>query len=262
MAEVLDEETVRAMVHLLGDVAALAGTHAKKKIFLMNGLCNLIGACKWAWALVCDFTADRPPVAVDFLHGGFSEENFAYLLRACEHPGTGRTNAALIREFREGQAHLTRRREQIDPDNQCARLPELARLWEKADVGAVIMSVRSIGANSQSLIGVYRGTGKPRFTPRESRIAHIILSEVGWLHEQGWPEHPHSTVPKLSPRQRMTLNLLIDGRSRKEIASHLEISINTVAGYVKDLYRHFKVNSHVDLMNRFHKGDGGDCSPG
>lgn len=256
-ADLLAENDVRAMVRLVGSVAG-PGDHAVKKQSLMRGLCDLIGAKKWAWALSCNFAADRPPVYVGFLHRGFSKEEFACFLRACEHPDTQQTNGRLIEEFRRRQTHLTRRQEEIDPENRYADLPELRGLWERADVGAVIMSLRPIGVNGQSLIGVYRSVGAPPFTPRESRMAHIILSEVGWLHEQGWPEEHSSHVPRLSPRQRVTLNLLLDGQSRKEIADHLAISVNTVSGYVKDVYRHFGAQSHAELMSRFQSGDGGD----
>ena len=47
------------------------------------------------------------------------------------------------------------------------------------------------------------------------------------------------------------LNLLLDGRDRKQIADQMGISENTVSGYAKDVYRHFDVNSHVELMRKF-----------
>ena len=65
-------------------------------------------------------------------------------------------------------------------------------------------------------------------------------------------------MPRLTPRARVVLNMLLDGRSRKGIAGHLGIRENTVAGYQKDIYRHFQVNSHAALMRRFQTGDGGD----
>ena len=49
----------------------------------------------------------------------------------------------------------------------------------------------------------------------------------------------------------MVLNLLLDGLGRKKIAQHLEITENTVAGYVKDIYNHFGVRSQPELMQKF-----------
>lgn len=73
-------------------------------------------------------------------------------------------------------------------------------------------------------------------------MAHIVLSEVPWLHEHGWPEGRGATVPNLSlARRQLVLNLLLEVRSRKPIASALSISENTVATYQKDIYGHFGV---------------------
>jgi DNA-binding CsgD family transcriptional regulator len=120
------------------------------------------------------------------------------------------------------------------------------------------MSMRPLDATSGSMTGLYRAHGKPEFTPREVRIAHIIYTEVAWLHEQGWPEDRGSSVPHLSRRQRLTLNLLTHGQSRKQIAANMKISIHTAQGYIKDVYRLFHVNSQTELMNRFHQGNGSD----
>jgi DNA-binding CsgD family transcriptional regulator len=83
------------------------------------------------------------------------------------------------------------------------------------------------------------------------QIAHIILSEVPWLHLADWPEDRGAKVPTLFPKQRIVFNLLLDGRDRKTIAAHMAISENTVAGYARDIYRHFGVNSQPRLIRRF-----------
>lgn len=67
-----------------------------------------------------------------------------------------------------------------------------------------------------------------------------------------------ASVPNLSSQRLLVLNLLLEGRTRKEIAATLSLSVNTVATYQKSIYLHFGVNSHASLMHRFHHGDGGD----
>ncbi len=59
-------------------------------------------------------------------------------------------------------------------------------------------------------------------------------------------------------RQRLALELLLHGHSRKSIAENMQISINTVSGYIRDIYRFFKVTSQPQLVRRFFQGDGGD----
>ncbi len=57
--------------------------------------------------------------------------------------------------------------------------------------------------------------------------------------------------PPLARRQRQTLELLLDGKSEKEIASGLSISKNTVHVYVKNLYKRFGVSSRAELLARW-----------
>jgi len=254
---VLEQADVRAMVRLVGEVAAVEGDIVAKKHFLMGGLCELIGASSWAWALVCSFAPGEVPAYVGHLHGGFTEAEFAKFLQACEHPDMGRLNGALTREFEATSRHLTRLRQQLDPEGFFYR-SESFPLWTEAGVDAVIMSVRPLPRGGQSMIGTYRRPREPLFTEREARIAHIVLSEIGWLHELGLPQDRGTGVPDLSPRRRVTLYLLLEGQSRKQIADHMEISVHTVGDYIKEVYRHFGVRSQAELMRRFLQGDGGD----
>jgi len=120
------------------------------------------------------------------------------------------------------------------------------------------MSARHLDGDSGSTIGLYRRVRESHFTDKESRIAHIVLSKVAWLHEMGWPEDRGATVPSLYRKQRIVLNLLLEGFDRKTIADQFQISIHTVGGYCKEIYSHFLVSSQSALMARFYQGNGGD----
>lgn len=254
---VLNETDVRAMVRLIGDIAAIPGGCNDKKRSLMEGLRLLIDADCWVWCLVADPTLDTPPVLVNFTHGGFDDDRFARFLEASQHPGSAPFTAPIVEAVSTRRTHQTRLRQQLVTTEDFRHSPAY-EAWSRAGIGPVLLSIRPLADACQSAIGLYRNPDRPLFTPREARIAHIILSEISWLHELGWPEDRGATVPRLSPRQRLILNLLLEGRSRKHIASHLDISENTVAGYVKEIYRHFTVKSHAELLARFFQGDGGD----
>ncbi len=60
--------------------------------------------------------------------------------------------------------------------------------------------------------------------------------------------------PHLSPRKRVTLDLLLHGHSRAEIADRLKISAHTAGGYVKEVFTHFGVHTHVELIAGFYHG--------
>jgi DNA-binding CsgD family transcriptional regulator len=257
----LSEPDVRAIVRLLGEVAALQGDHAAKKRFLMDGLCALIDADFWVWGLASQFEPGKPPVYIGGTLGGFSEESIAKYLVAVEAPVTHRLTIEPITELHHKKNHLTRTLGQLSNQSQGHWndwSDPGAVLWQDAGIGSVIVSFRSIEESSVSSVGIYRKFSSDAFSERDGRIAHIILSEVPWLHEMGWPDDRAVSVPKLSPRKRLILELLLQCCSRKQIASDLAITENTLSGYIKEIYRHFSVQSHPELLRKFYQGNGGD----
>ena len=66
----------------------------------------------------------------------------------------------------------------------------------------------------------------------------------------------------LPPSLRRTLDRLLAGESRKEMARSLCLSRHTVDGYVKDLYRRLGVGSHAELLAAWMgRTNGGARSP-
>jgi len=130
--------------------------------------------------------------------------------------------------------------------------------WARANIGTLLISQRPMDGGGISGVAVYRELGKPQFNEREGRIAHIILTEVPWLHFRAFPDRESQDITRLYPRHRTILNLLTEGWGRKQIADHLSLSINTVHGYSKVIFKHFGVHSQAELIARLTKGDGGD----
>ncbi len=252
----LTEDDVRDIVRLLADVIAVVGGIADKRRLLMDGLCGLIDATSWAWCMA-EFDPDKPPSFIGFEHGGWGEERFGRYLEAMNHPDMEEVTRPSSIELRKKATQLTRTLRQMDP----AMLLEnsgAGEFWKRADIGTLLISQRPMGGGGISGVAVYRTYGQPHFSEREARIAHIVLSEVPWLHFQSFPDQPSQEITRLYPRHRTVLNLLCEGWSRKKIANHLGLSINTVHGYVKVIFAHFGVHSQPDLIARLTKGDGGD----
>jgi DNA-binding NarL/FixJ family response regulator len=68
------------------------------------------------------------------------------------------------------------------------------------------------------------------------------------------PVPPPQTDPRLddlSPRQRETLDYLLQGRSVKEAARAMHLSPHTVHLHVTALYKKFDVHSRAELLARF-----------
>ena len=245
----ITETEARAMMRLVADVTGLHADHAKAKRCLMDGLCRLIGADRWLWALT-HLGPGGANTHLFFQYGGFSEQEFSHLAQAADHPDLAVLMAPFSEELAARRTHLTKLRQEMDPSDNFATT-EVEEFFLKAGVRPLMLSALPLNERCQSFIAIYREKHRQEFTEREKRITHILLTEVTWLHGLGWPEDMGMSVPNLPPRHRTVLNLLLDGHSRKEIAIRLGISIHTVSDYVKQIYAAFGVQSHAELIRRF-----------
>jgi len=253
----LGDGDVRAMVRLLAEVAAETGSVNRKRERLMEGLCRLIDAQAWLWAAAPSLVPGEQPVYLYHQMGGLPPEQITQYLLAVEHPDTGEMTTPFALELQAAGTHLTRLRQQIISDERFNSSPA-RHLWAKAGLGPLILSFRPLDQGALSTIGVYRKLEAPPFTPRESKIVHIVLSEVDWLHVDGLPVEESRSLPALSPRCRMVFTQLLHGHSRKKIAADLGLSVHTVNDYIKTLFTHFGVRSTPELLARFRLGDGHD----
>ena len=254
---VLSEADVRAMVRLLGENCALDGNINDKRRHLMAGLCRLVKSDAWVWGQAAEMNPNRLPVYIGLIYDGFSEDSFARFLTVQTHPDMTWITAPICRDLQETKKHLTRTLERLVSPSRFAAC-EVNALWRKSGVFPRIVTFYPLPDGIISAMGLYRQCDREPCTEREAKMVHIVTSEVPWLHVHESPEAVLTTVPRLPVRQRLALELLLQGHSRKTIAEDMDISINTVSGYVRDIYRFFGVTSQSQLVRRFFRGDGGD----
>jgi len=207
--QMVAEADLRAIVRLLGEVAALPGGIFEKKTWLLDGLCDFTGAVEWRWALF------------SVLPDGLS--CFASVRRRI---GEKQSPALALMDTASGF--------------QGASLP--------AD-GATHDMVfrRNLDQGTESHIALCREPEQKEFSSREIQLASLVLEEIPWLHWREWKTR-QPLRPKLSPRLQWTMDLLLLGLGRKEIASQIGISEGTVSGYMRELYQQYGVNSQAELM--------------
>lgn len=250
------------MVRLLADVAILGGDYAAKKRALMDGLCKLLEADGWLWSMTrVDLNRDAP-MSLGILHGGLTDEQVAGWIEMSHdlaHPPP--EHDPLTAEVRRGH-HFTRSRDQLVDDRTWYNHPSVKRYRLQRGIDHFLYSIYPLDEPGViSGVGFYRRCGRTAFNGRQRRIAHIVLSEVAWLHYADLPQDHGSGVSDLSPRQRVVFVMLLEGRTRKEIAELLHISTHTAHDHTKAVYRHFAVSSQVQLIRRFKSGDGSDLVP-
>jgi len=209
------EADMRVIVRLLGETAALPGGLMNKKCYLLDGLCDIAGACEWTWAL---FGIGKKSGSKGFLRRKIG------------------TSFDLPQELLES-----------------AFSPVQAESFPQAAAPHVILSRRTLDADTESQIVLGRDANDPPYTNRELHLASLVLDEIPWLHWREWKNN-HPLLPKLSPRLQWTMDLLLLGLARKEIAGQMGISEGTVSGYIREIYQQFGVNSQAELMRtRLHK---------
>ncbi len=255
MNDGLSSQDARAIVRLLGEVCELPNDHAAKKRYLMEGLCSMVDADFWAWVLAAELEPGKFPVYVGFLSGGFTEAGLAEFLQIQAHPDMVKWTNPLATELRITGRHVTRNvQDQFSYDDFLAS--EAGQWWSRTGIEPRCIAFHPLKDGSATGVGLYRKTGRPLFTEREARIMHILLTEVPWLHDLGWPGDRCVKIPSLSRRCWLVHEMLLQSYSRSQIASHLDLSVHTVNDYVKRIFGHLGVHSQSELIGRFYRGNG------
>ena len=76
----------------------------------------------------------------------------------------------------------------------------------------------------------------------------IARQVVRHFNQQG---HRDAELPRLSPREREVLELMARGAAYKEIATHLDLGIETIRMYVKHIYTKLHVHSRSEAVAKF-----------
>src|SRR4051794_21182049 len=214
----LAEEDVRAMVRLLADVAVVEGGFAEQKHAVMRGLQKLVDADGWLWSVTAIEADTHTPICTGLMHSGLSEDQLAGWLEASQSNCPPPEDEPCFKLTCEGK-HFTRTRQQLVPDEEWYSHPAVIRHRLRRGLDHFLYSVYPLKtADMCSAIGFFRHTGREPFTDRESRIAHILLSEVEWLHYAELPSERQRKVPELSPRERIVLIMLIEAHDKDRIA--------------------------------------------
>jgi DNA-binding CsgD family transcriptional regulator len=257
----IPETEVRQIVRLLSEVAVLNGDHAQKKRALMNGLQKLVDADGWLWSMTRVDYQTKTPISVGLIHQGLSDKQLMGWLEASQTPSCPPPEDAPLSDITRTGQHFTRTRQQVVSDEDWYSHPAVIKHRLAVGLDHFLYSVYPLDEpDMYSAIGLFRFRGREAFTPLEAKIAHILLSEVKWLHFAELPRDEGRYVPKLTPRQRVVLIMLIEARDKDEIARLLHISPHTAKDHIKAVYQHFEVSSQLELIRRFRFGDGGDGS--
>ena len=255
------ETDVRAMVRLLCRVADATGERIARKRLLMQGMAELIRADRWSWIVARADSRHHNPGVVEFLHEGFTDEEYGHYVAMMQDRRHPPVEYAALNGLRRVSRRFTRSWEQLVPAELWYGQVNRRRL-EAIGFEHIMYSVHLLDDEGLfSGLAWMRKAGQPNFSPRDRRIAHIITSEVPWLHHDAALAQRGDAIAPLSPRLRTVLTLMVDGRTIKQIAQALGLSPQTVADYTKLIHKRFGVRSRAQLLRYFMCGDGADLLP-
>jgi DNA-binding CsgD family transcriptional regulator len=150
------------------------------------------------------------------------------------------------------QGWVTIRREEMADDSTYHAAPHYQDFRKNVDCVDYVVSIRMVDLPRRPEgIQVDRPHGAERFGPREVALLKLIHDEIAPLVGVRLATEEHLCRDGLSKRLRETLELLMEGKSEKEVARELDLSVKTVHEYVGMIYKHFRVSSRAELMAYF-----------
>jgi DNA-binding CsgD family transcriptional regulator len=112
-----------------------------------------------------------------------------------------------------------------------------------ASVDSSLASLRRLPGGQSRVLILKRAWGEPSFEDEDCETVEIFRAE-----NESLLQAPESHATHLSPRERETLDLLLEGLPEKLIAARMGLSRHTAHDYVKVLYRKLGVGSRAALM--------------
>ena len=254
----IPQDYVIKIVQLLGDIAGMRCGLSERKRVLMVKLSDMLDADGWLWSATQVIQGQDCPVSVGVIYGGLTDDEFAGWVEASQiatvKPPEDEPISVL---FNKGQ-HFTRTRQQVVPDKLWYNHPTVKKFRLSRGIDHFLYSIYPLSDTHCSAVGFFRRVGKEPFNDTQRRVCHIIFSNVKWLHENSFPDHKGESCRELTPRLRTVLIYLLSGKQKDEIANLLYISPQTAKTHIRNIYKHFDVNSQVELMYYFRVGNGGD----
>jgi DNA-binding CsgD family transcriptional regulator len=126
--------------------------------------------------------------------------------------------------------------------------------FEQMGMDSWLHSLRFANEHVWSNMLILRRKGKPEFSASDAAFLDFAMEAIPFLHATVEEVDSPEKIHRLTPRQRTVMTLLLDGHSRKKIASRLEVSPDTVNDHIKAIFREFHVSSSTELAAIFLRG--------
>jgi DNA-binding CsgD family transcriptional regulator len=233
----LTEADLRAVLRIVNDARDLPRGSRDQLEHVLRGLAGLIGAQIGIWGEID--AGGRLYPAFEFGWSGSAERAvFVDYARGLTSLPEDPSVPAFLRCAANPVIAVTR--QDLVADREWYRSAHVQELRRAARVDACIYAGWP-GGKRFGMFSLHRAWGEPPFGDRERALVGAVCAECTFLRKP-------TKVASLPPRLRQVLSLLARGRSEKQVAADLDLSLHTVHDHVKALHRRLGVQSRGELL--------------
>jgi DNA-binding CsgD family transcriptional regulator len=257
---------VRAVFRLVGECVELGGDPTLWRMRLHEGLCQLIGAVAAIGGETDGFFGQHPFQLLHLVRTGRSYDEWRAHDRYLAIKGYEKFDAATDRFRALLWPLMTSSQEQHYTRQEWLRSVLFNEFFRANGFDDRLQSFAELPGSRQGDVSrwngitLYRGLGERLFTARERRLVHLAHRELRPLLGTKLATCGDRVLRPLSPRLRQVLDLLLVGKSEKEIAHRCGLAKSTIHEYVTNLYRRYGVQGRAELMAVFLKWRPGETS--
>ncbi|MDZ4850418.1 MAG: LuxR C-terminal-related transcriptional regulator [Pirellulaceae bacterium] len=239
--------------HLIQGIVRIAHVHATlvdRRQAVLDLLLKILGAkfATWSWGYGDLTGTEIQPIAM--LTSGYSQDEMVVFCRMGLDPESERLFRRPIWDRMKGSSHSTVIRRDIFADLDWSQ-SKMRDYLQEMQADEWIHALRHQSRGVWSNMCLIRRLGDSEFTANDVIILDLAMQSIAWLHATASEGLPSEALEGLTDKQRLVTLLLLDGFSRKMIATHLNIAEATVGDHIKSIFRHFKVNSAMELSAFF-----------
>ncbi len=246
-----DVEAVSKILANAGQPALTTKNIVQRRHDVLSGVGELIRADRYEWLTgTCDpDQADSEPALRKAIPLEFQDTIFGQNAYPSEVsvPEVGRSFIRAVAE-RIGQTRFSSfERDEFTTNTIWG---EVLRFWEKHELQPGIWLVYRAYQDCYSIVGFQRKLGREEFEDRDFSLAYMVFRDIVSLHRSVFCQCDKLSQ-RLPTRKRQVLELLLAGDSIKVIAAKMSLSRHTIGDHVKEIYRHFDVESRSELLSKF-----------
>jgi DNA-binding CsgD family transcriptional regulator len=258
---------LRDAFRLVGECTELGPDAHAWRQRLFDGLRQLTGAAIGVGGETEGmFGIDPQARALLFIYSGMSKHDQQVFLDYMARDDYVAIDPVIKRFARPLRSLMTKSDDEVVPSRVRHRCEFFSEYFRPLGLDDRIMSfcrvTREGSVSRWNGISLERALGDQPFTVRDRQLVHFVHCELKPLMGTRLATFDDRQARPLSPRLRKVLDLLMLGRSEKQIACECKLAQSSVHKYITMVYRRFGVSGRAELMALFLNWRGTKFSPG